>query len=234
MLLRRTEMPLWAELPVLVLVAFCVAVLVRTLLVQTFIIPSKSMEQTLLEGDRVLVDKVVYDIRDPLRGEVVVFRGTGKWAPAPGAADRQGFTARLRHTVGDLTGADRPGQREYIKRVIGLPGDRISCCDQQGRILVNDRAVDEPYVFENSSLSTPPGVCAARRFAEVLVAPGQLWVMGDHRSRSKDARCAGPVRIADVIGRAFVVLMPRDRFTPLSVPPVWREFDTDPAAAPQR
>src|SRR3982751_4197559 len=78
---RRREMPLWQELPLLLLVAFCLAVLIRTFLVQAFYIPSGSMENTLAVGDRVLVNKVVYDMRDPLRGEIVVFRGTGNWEP---------------------------------------------------------------------------------------------------------------------------------------------------------
>ncbi|HWS35999.1 MAG TPA: signal peptidase I, partial [Actinoplanes sp.] len=77
----RKEMPLWQELPLLLIVAFCLAVLIRTFLVQAFFIPSGSMENTLKIQDRVLVNKVVYDMRDPLRGEIVVFRGTGNWEP---------------------------------------------------------------------------------------------------------------------------------------------------------
>src|ERR1700750_1050657 len=78
---RRKEMPLWQELPLLLVVAFCLAVLIRTFLVQAFYIPSGSMEKTLLIKDRVLVNKVVYDMRAPVRGEIVVFRGTDNWAP---------------------------------------------------------------------------------------------------------------------------------------------------------
>jgi signal peptidase I len=234
--LRRAELPLWLELPLLLLVAGCLAVLVRTFVVQAFFIPSASMEQTLREGDRVLVDKVVYGLREPARGEVVVFHGTGRWASrsGDGAAD---FPARLGHTLGDLAGEERPGRRDFIKRVVGVSGDRVSCCDPQGRVLVNGRPIDERYVFEDSSLSSPPdpAVCGSRRFTEVVVPPGQLWVMGDHRSRSSDARCRGPVPVADVVGRAVVVVWPRNRVAGLPVPPDWRQWDlAGPAAVPAR
>ena len=126
---RRKEMPLWQELPLLLVVAFCLAVLIRTFLLQAFFIPSGSMEDTLLVGDRVLVNKVVYDLRDPQRGEIVVFRGTDNWAPEVDRAGQPAFVAKLGRTVGDLVGVSRPGEKDFIKRVIGLPGDRVSCCD---------------------------------------------------------------------------------------------------------
>ncbi len=224
--IRRKEMPLWQELPLLLVVAFCLAVLIRTFLVQAFFIPSGSMENTLLIGDRVLVNKVVYDMRDPLRGEIVVFRGTDNWAPEVTEPVSQTFGAKLGRTVGDLVGVSRPGERDFIKRVIGLPGDRIACCDGQGRITVNGKAVDEPYVEEDSPLDAPPNPrqCTSRRFAEVTVPEGQMFVMGDHRLVSQDARCQGPVPIDNVIGRAFVVVWPSNRFTGLSVPENWKSF----------
>src|SRR3954468_1569699 len=124
-LIRRKEMPLWQELPLLLVVAFCLAVLIRTFLVQAFYIPSKSMEKTLLVGDRVLVNKVVYDVRDPVRGEVLVFRGTDNWAPEVSEPISNSFAAKLGRTVGDLVGVSRPGERDFIKRVIALPGDKV-------------------------------------------------------------------------------------------------------------
>src|ERR1041384_8309470 len=174
-MIRRKEMPLWQELPLLLVVAFCLAVLIRTFLVQAFFIPSGSMENTLLIGDRVLVNKVVYDMRDPVRGEIVVFRGTDNWAPEVTDPVSQAFAAKLGRTIGDLVGVSRPGERDFIKRVIGLPGDKVACCDEQGRIPVNGKAVDEPYVLENSPLDAPPNPkqCTSRRFAEVNVPAGQ-------------------------------------------------------------
>ncbi|BEL11796.1 hypothetical protein Q0Z83_099870 [Actinoplanes sichuanensis] len=229
-------MPLWQELPLLLVVAFCLAVLIRTFLVQAFYIPSGSMENTLLIKDRVLVNKVVYDMRDPLRGEIVVFRGTDDWAPEVTEEVSNTFLAKLGRTVGDLVGVSRPGERDFIKRVIGLPGDKVACCDSGGRITVNGVGIDEAYIAEgfNSDLSQPPiaGQCTSRRFNEVTVPEGQMFVMGDHRSVSQDARCQGPVPIENVIGRAFVVVWPSERFTSLDVPDVWKQFaEQYPSAA---
>ncbi|MDI6097628.1 signal peptidase I [Actinoplanes sp. NEAU-A12] len=236
---RRKEMPLWQELPLLLIVAFCLAVLIRTFLVQAFYIPSGSMQTTLEIKDRVLVNKVVYDMRDPLRGEIVVFRGTEDWAPEVTEAVSNTFIAKLGRTVGDLVGVSRPGERDFIKRVIGLPGDKVACCDAQGRITVNGVGIDEPYIAEgfNSDLSQPPIAkqCTSRRFTEVTVPPGEMFVMGDHRSVSQDARCQGTVPIENIIGRAFVVVWPSERFTGLDVPDVWRQFgEQQPAAAAAR
>jgi signal peptidase I len=235
---RRKEMPLWQELPLLLVIAFCLAVLIRTFLVQAFYIPSGSMENTLLVGDRVLVNKVVYDIRDPDRGEIVVFRGTPSWAPEVTEPLSQTFPAKLGRTVGDLVGISRPGERDFIKRVIGLPGDKVACCDEQGRIMVNGQPIEEPYVTENSPLDAPanPGQCTSRRFAEITVPPGEMFVMGDHRAVSQDARCQGPVPIDNVIGRAFVIVWPSSRFASLRVPDVWRAYAAEhpvAAAAPR-
>lgn len=232
--MRRKEMPLWQELPLLLIVAFCLAVLIRTFLLQAFFIPSGSMEDTLLVGDRVLVNKVVYDMRDPLRGEVVVFRGPPTWASeTPDKPLDQAFSAKLGRTVGDLVGVSRPGERDFIKRVIGLPGDRVACCDARGRITVNGVGIDEAYVLDNSDLEAParPGVCGSRRFAEITVSPDNMWVMGDHRAVSQDSRCQGEVPIDNIIGRGFVIVWPSDRFAGLSVPPVWQDFAAKQNAA---
>jgi signal peptidase I len=225
-------MPLWQELPLLLIVAFCLAVLIRTFLLQAFYIPSGSMENTLLVGDRVLVNKVVYDMRDPARGEVVVFRGTDAWVPENTPDSDIGFFAKLGRTVGDLVGISRPGEKDFIKRVIGLPGDRVSCCDVDGRVFVNGQPLDEPYVTENAQLETPPNAkeCVSRRFDEVLVEPGQIFVMGDHRLVSQDSRCQGQVPIENVIGRAFVIVWPSGRWTSLSVPPTFENVPAPYAA----
>lgn len=226
-------MPLWQELPLLLIVAFCLAVLIRTFLLQAFFIPSGSMEDTLLIGDRVLVNKIVYDLRDPARGEIVVFRGTDAWAPEVTAEPEPGFVAKLGRTVGDLVGVSRPGEKDFIKRVIGVPGDRVQCCDDQGRVTVNGAPLDEAYVLENSPVDIPPNSqeCRSRRFAEVVVPAGQVFVMGDHRLVSQDARCQGPVPIDNVIGRAFVIVWPFGRWTSLPVPGTFEDLPR-PVAAP--
>ncbi len=216
----RRQMPLWQELPLLLIVAFCLAVLIRTFLLQAFFIPSGSMEDTLLINDRVLVNKVVYDVRDPQRGEVVVFRGTDKWVAQEVQEPEPGIVGKFGRTVGDLVGVSRPGEKDFIKRVIGVPGDRVRCCDAQGRVTVNDIPLDEPYVVRDSPLDLPPNPaeCRSRRFDEVVVPPGQIFVMGDHRLVSQDARCQGPVPIDNVVGRAFAVVWPSSRWASLPVP----------------
>src|SRR5689334_2748097 len=231
---KRKSMPLWQELPLLLIVAFCLAVLIRTFLVQAFYIPSGSMEQTLLVGDRVLVNKVLYDVRSPARGEVVVFKGPDNWAPENQQDNDIGFFAKLGRTVGDLVGFSQPGEKDFIKRVIGLPGDTVSCCDVQGRVFVNGYPLDESaYVYEDSPLdATPnPKQCTARRFGPIKVEPGQMFVMGDHRGVSQDSRCQGQVPIDNVIGRAFVILWPSGRWAWLPVPDTFKNVPKSASAS---
>lgn len=235
----RRAMPLWQELPLLLLVAFCLAVLIRTFLVQAFFIPSGSMEQTLLVGDRVLVNKIVYGVRPPERGEVVVFRGTDSWAPEhQGSRDgsRLGLVGRVTRTMSEMVGVGTPTEKDFIKRVVGVAGDRVSCCDASGRVVVNGRAVDEPYIFGNSPLDVPVDArtCRARRFAEVIVPPGRIFVMGDHRVVSQDARCQGSVPVANVVGRAFVIVWPVTRWDTLDVPEVFADVPGAVMAGPGR
>ena len=187
----------WKELPILLGVAILVAFLVRTFVLQTFYIPSESMQHTLELNDRVLVDKVVYDFRSPRRGEIVVFRVPDEWTP---------------------TGED------YIKRVIGVGGDTVKCCDDQGRLLINGHPVDEPYIYSQGGVRDP----AAPSEFEVTVPEGRLWVMGDHRSASGDSYQHWQMSNQDVmvatvpedavVGRAFAIYWPVGRATWLSSP----------------
>ena len=213
-------MPLWQELPLLLIVAFCLAVLIRTFLLQAFYIPSGSMEDTLPIGNRVLVNKIIYDVREPQRGEIVVFKGTDKWASETVSEENSSFIGRLGNTLGDLIGVSEPGETDFIKRVIGLPGDTVACCDAEGRVTVNGYSLDEPYVTDNSSVDIAPSAteCRSRRFDPVVVEEGQMFVMGDHRAVSQDSRCQGTVPIVNVIGRAFVVVWPTDDWKGLSIP----------------
>jgi signal peptidase I len=224
---RRRVMPLWQELPLLVVVSFCVAVLVRSFLVQAFVIPSGSMEDTLLIGDRVMVDKIVYETRDPQRGEVVVFLGTDRWASENVGEQPGGLVDRIADTLGDLVGVSRPGEKDFIKRVIGLPGDRVACCEN-GRVTVNGVPIEEPYLSSNSPDNVPPSAfCGSRQFEEVVVPAGQLFVMGDNRGLSQDSRCQGTVPIDNVVGRAFMRVWPPGRWGGIGVP----SYPAVPAAA---
>jgi signal peptidase I len=197
----------WRELPILLGVAILVAVLVRAFVLQTFYIPSPSMEHTLNVLDRVLVNKLVYDFRDPKRGEIIVFKAPQDWQ----------------------SGAEG---EDFIKRIIGTPGDHIMCCDPQERLTINGKSLDEPYIFKDADGNQDP---AADRKFDITVPAGRLWVMGDHRSASGDSlehyEETNDVQEAtitedSVIGRAFTVFWPVKRATWLSVP---KGFDGIPA-----
>lgn len=218
----------WKELPILIVIALVLAFVIRTWLMQAFYIPSTSMENTLLVGDRVLVNKVVYQIRDIERGEVIVFNGDGSWddpntvqIPEPTNPISGAFT-----WVQQQLGA-APSGKEYIKRVIGLPGDTVECCDEQNRVLVNGEPLDEEaYLY-------PGSIESHTEFGPIEVGEGQLWLMGDHRAISHDSRSnqnnpgGGTVPIDHVVGRAFVIIWPFDQAGSLSVPPAFEEVDSE-------
>lgn len=218
----------WRELPILVLVALVLAFLIKTFLVQAFFIPSESMENTLLVGDRVLVNKLAYRFGEIERGDVVVFDGRGSFEPRrPTDGDGNSFGDAFR-AVASSFGLAPGTESDYIKRVIGVGGDHVVCCDTDGRITVNDTPLDgEDYLF-------PGDVPSANEF-DITVPQGRLWVMGDHRSRSEDSRAhtggpgGGTVSVDKVIGRAFVKVWPIGRWDTMPRPPV---FDDVAASAP--
>jgi signal peptidase I len=225
----------WLELPFLILIALVLALLIKTFLVQAFYIPSASMENTLQGGppdkhyDRVLVNKLVYRIRDPRRGEIIVFRGPPSWQDTP---DFTGSTPsnpilHFFHDVGAALGVAAPSNKDFIKRVIGIGGDHVVCCDAQSRITVNGRPLEEPYLYPGAKPSDSP--------FDVTVPKGHLWVMGDHRNDSADSRAhltdgiaAATIPVGNVIGRAFVVVWPPPDWHTLSVP---KTFDQRGLAA---
>jgi signal peptidase I len=187
--------------------------LVSAFVVQPYAIPSSSMAPTLRVGDRVLVDKLAYRFGDrPERGDVVVFDGRGSFLPVD-AAD-SGAVSGLLRAVGAALGLSDPPGTEYVKRVIGVGGDRVRCCDERGRLVVNGEPLTEPYLLPQDD----PSVV---RF-DIRVPEGRLWVMGDHRSASSDSRAhlgqpgGGTVPLDRVIGRARWVGWPPDHWATLS------------------
>jgi signal peptidase I len=210
------------EIAVVLAVALVVSLLIKTFLAQAFFIPSGSMEQTLLVGDRVLVTKLTPKFFDLHRGDVVVFTDPGGWLEdeGTGAEDQSGPVAALRNAVAFVGLLPQDGGEHLIKRVIGLPGDHVTCCDTAGRVTVNGVAIDEtPYLDPGESAADSP--CDATY--DLTVPGGSLWVMGDNRAVSADSRCHqgandGMVPIRDVVGEAFVVVWPFDRVGALQVP----------------
>ncbi|QIK62192.1 signal peptidase I [Leucobacter viscericola] len=203
------------DLLVILVVAFLVSFLLKTFLVRSFFIPSGSMENTLQIDDRILVNQLVPDVVDVQRGDIVVFKDPGGWLAPRGTLPPQGFEKFLQ-TIG--LAADT--SEEYVvKRVIGVGGDRVSCCDAQGRVQVNGVSIDEPYIV------IPPGETAASaKTFDVTVPKDSFWVMGDNRYASKDSRYnqdqpgKGFVTKGEIVGRAFVLNWPLNHFKWLNVP----------------
>jgi signal peptidase I len=210
-----------------VAVAAAVAMLVKMFVMQAFLIPSGSMENTLRVGDHVLTNRLSYELHGIHRGDVVVFSGAGTWdGPAP--APVSSTLGRWWHDLAVRAGVDGPEGTIYVKRVIGLPGDTVACCDDKGRVTVNGIPLDEAsYVFDDSPWA---GSCSktedpsSRCFGPVRVAAGTLWVLGDHRSVSDDSRRhltapgGGAVDSSRVVGKAVLVLWPRNHFGTIGTP----------------
>jgi signal peptidase I len=219
------------ELPILIAVALILALLIKAFLVQAFFIPSGSMEDTLHIGDRVLVNKLVYHTRPIHRGEIVVFNGkdTGfEGVSEFNASKPSNPIARFIRSIGSAIGVSPAGEKDFIKRVIGVGGDHVVCCDDQHRITVNGVPLTEPYL--------KPGVMPSQDTFDKDVPKGYLWVMGDNRSNSSDSRANGPVPTHKVIGRAFIKVWPFSHFGVLHVPKTFRQtslgvLGPDPALA---
>jgi signal peptidase I len=218
----KKQRSFWKELPVLIVVALALTIVIKIFAIQAFYIPSSSMENTLEIGDRVLVNKVVYHLRDIHRGDIVVFNGLDSWDPTvPTTTPSSNPVRRFFDWIGSAFGVTA-GEKDYVKRVIGLPGDHVKCCDAQRRVTVNGVALNEKsYLYPNDSPSQIP--------FNVTVPHGELWVMGDHRSVSYDSRehrsdpGGGSIPENKVIGRAFVTVWPFSRLGVLSIPATFEQ-----------
>ena|SRR5438128_1439412 len=202
---RGGPLAFFRELPVLLLIAFVLALLIKSFLIQAFYIPSESMVPTLKVGDRVLVNKLTYRFHSPGRGDIVVFQDPN--APAVHRSPVSGFL----HWVTDGLGLTTSPDKDFIKRVIGLPGDTVEI--QRGTVYVNGRALGpEPYLSPIADVSCCPG-------QSWTVPRGDLFVMGDNRTNSSDSRSSlGFIPIDKVVGRAFVIIWPPSRIHWVSTP----------------
>jgi signal peptidase I len=184
------------ELPVLVVLAFALAIVLKTFVVQAFFIPSGSMEPTLLPGDRVLVNKVLYH---PQRGDIIVFED-----PHPGTQPDRGVVGGFVHWLSQGLGFALPADEDFIKRVIGMPGETLEIRDHA--VLIDGRPLPEPYLTEEAKRSMGD-------YGPVTVPPDALFVMGDNRGDSDDSRASlGFIPLDKVIGHAFVTIWPPSRF----------------------
>ena len=179
---------------VLVVTAILIAFVIKTFVAQAFFIPSGSMIPQLEVGDRVVVSKLAYRLHDPRRGDIIVFDNptqTDVDEPEPPLPER------VVRGILESVGLSTPSTEEYIKRVIGLPGEKVE--GHNGRVYVDGRELVEPYIRQGPT---------TRDFAPVTLGEGQLWVMGDNRENSSDSRVFGPIEESTVVGRAFVKVWP--------------------------
>jgi signal peptidase I len=222
----------WRQLLVIVVTAIALMLLLKAFVVQPYRIPSQSMEDTLLPGDRVLVNKLIYHFRGIDRGDIIVFSGQGSWGNLEGAPDTPPSNPVVRVVDDVLSDIGLySSQTFYIKRVIGLPGDHVACCTD-GRVTVNGVPLDETsYLF--------PGSSSAPKTFSVTVPAGRLWVMGDNREDSDDSLDhsldgfpdQGTIPEHEVAGRAFLVVWPLSRFGDLPIPATFKQAALPAGAA---
>lgn len=215
---KKKQRSFWKELPILIGVALLLTLFIQTFLARVFVIPSESMEQTLhgcpgCYGDRVLVDKLSFRFGEPEPGEVVVFERPGTWNQSEFSANRSsnGFVSWLQD-VGAAFGLASPNEDDVVKRVVAVGGQTVECCDEKNRVMVNDKPLDEPYVY------WLPGSGPQESFPPIRVPDGMVWVLGDNRNNSCDSRCQGGggenglVPVDNIIGKVRYIVLPPSRW----------------------
>jgi signal peptidase I len=228
----KKKKKLGRELTIIVVAALALTLLLKIFVVQVYEIPSASMENTLLVGDRVLVNKLVYHFRNIHRGDIIVFSGAGSWGDLNGNPIPPPASNPVVRAWDDVLGGLglHSGTTYYIKRVIGLPGDHVACCTD-GDVTVNGVKLQETsYLF--------PGAAPSTLQFNVTVPAGRLWVMGDNRAFSDDSRYHqttspgfGTIPENEVAGRAFLIIWPLSQFRDLPIPSTFQQaaFNAGPA-----
>jgi signal peptidase I len=218
---RKRRLPWWLELVLIFVGTILLLVVFKTFFVQLTFIPSGSMQNTLEIGDRVPVNRFVYRFSEPQRGDILVFDARGSLLEDDAEPPPRGPLEEVINEIGRTIGMTPPPETVFIKRVIGVAGDTIKCCDEAGQITVNGTPIDESgHLF--------PGDAPSSIEFEVTVPEGKLWVLGDHRSDSSDSRYAqtnpggGFVPVDRALGKAFAVLFPWDQKEMLDTPE-WAE-----------
>ena len=198
------------EFPILVIVALAVSLVIKTFIVQFFFIPSGSMENTLQIQDRVAVNRIPFVSKHISRGDVVVFRDPANWLPEPYTAGENKVMAKIRSGLETVGVLPNPAKQYLVKRVIGVAGDHVICCSKDGKLTINGKTTDEPYIFAGNKPSD-------MNF-NITVPEGKVWVMGDHRGSSADSRYHqedvnhGFVPVSKITGRVYAIIWPLKHF----------------------
>ncbi|MGS2805584.1 signal peptidase I [Nocardia sp. MW-W600-9] len=218
------QRPFWQELPILIVIAAVIAALMVTFVGRPYVIPSQSMENTLLIGDRIYVEKISYYGSDPGPGDVVVFVGPPSWNGHYKSVRSDNTVVRGLQNFLSYFGLVPPDENDLVKRVIAVGGQTVQCCDPQGRVMVDGKPLDEPYIKKDYPWFTdrPNAVYPAGRvFGPVKVPEGNLWVMGDNRNESADSRAhvsddlQGTVPVDNVRGKTVFKIWPPSRIGPV-------------------
>lgn len=221
--------PVLRESMIVIALALFFSVIVKTFLMQAFFIPSESMQDTLLVGDKVIVNKLIPSPIALHRGDVIVFRDPDHWLPDTPPVQRSRLITAVSSALTFVGMRPNDEGNHLIKRVIGLPGDRVLCCDANKQLTVNGAPLTEPYLF--------PGDTPSLESFAITVPAGRVWVMGDHRSGSADSRphdessggAKGSVPENLIVGRAVSVVWPVQHWSWLSNSP--GTFATVPVAS---
>lgn len=190
--------------------ALVLSLLIKAFVIRSFYIPSESMQDTLLVNDRIVVSEFYPNMLPLSHGDIVVFRDPGGWLTEISSEPRTWYVATWDWFLGAFGITASDSDNHLVKRVIGLPGDKVKCCDADGRLLVNGQAIDEPYVIQGANPSDIN--------FDVTVPADSYWVMGDNRSNSADSRfhsnlpSKGFVGKEFIVGKAFVLSWPFERF----------------------
>ena len=215
---QRKKLPFWKELPILLGIALILTILIQSFVAKVFMIPSGSMEATLhgcpgCTGDRIVVDRLVFDFTDPSPGDVVVFKGPPAWGNEIAPQESGNVLVDGLRGLGSLIGFAPPDERDFVKRIIAVGGQKVECCDAQNRVLVDGKPLDEPYLHWKDLTNQ-----VQETFDPVIVPPGMVWVMGDNRNDSFDSRkqggggVNGAVPADNIIGKARFIVLPPGRW----------------------